>query len=87
MLTPPPASDHPVVAILLPLSGRDAALGQQLQFDPEQAEALTNRMNTWLELKRRHGGELDRVQNLERDPDGVQHERLPRRHPRTPARG
>ncbi|MBM3546395.1 MAG: penicillin-binding protein activator [Alphaproteobacteria bacterium] len=29
-LTPPPGMDLPVVAILLPLSGRDAALGQQM---------------------------------------------------------
>ncbi len=29
-LTPPPGGDLPVVAILLPLSGRDAQLGQQL---------------------------------------------------------
>ncbi len=43
------------------LAAEFAALGQQLQFDPEQAEALTNRMNTWLELKRRHGGELAAV--------------------------
>jgi DNA repair protein RecN (Recombination protein N) len=39
------------------LAAEFAALGQQLQFDPEQAEDLTQRMNTWLELKRRHGGE------------------------------
>jgi DNA repair protein RecN (Recombination protein N) len=43
------------------LAAEFAALGQQLQFDPEQAEALTTRMNTWLELKRRHGGELAAV--------------------------
>jgi hypothetical protein len=30
VLTPPPGSDLPVVAILLPLSGRDAQLGQQM---------------------------------------------------------
>ncbi len=38
-----------------------SALGQQLQFDPEVAEALSERMNTWLELKRKHGGELSAV--------------------------
>jgi DNA repair protein RecN (Recombination protein N) len=43
------------------LAAEFAALGQQLQFDPEQAESLTTRMNTWLELKRRHGGELAAV--------------------------
>ncbi len=40
------------------LAAEFAALGQQLHFDAEQAENLTNRMNTWLELKRRHGGDL-----------------------------
>ena len=43
------------------LAAEFAALGQQLQFDAEQAEELTNRMNTWLELKRRHGGDLAAV--------------------------
>ncbi len=38
-----------------------SALGQQLHFDPEQAEALTARMNTWLEMKRKHGGDLPTV--------------------------
>ena len=33
-------------------------LCQQLQFDPEQAEQIGARMNTWLELKRRHGGDV-----------------------------
>ena len=37
------------------------ALSQQLQFDPEQAELLTSRMNTWLELKRKYGGDLPAV--------------------------
>jgi len=36
-------------------------LSQQLQFDPEEAEQLTARMNTWLELKRKHGAELAAV--------------------------
>jgi DNA repair protein RecN (Recombination protein N) len=43
------------------LGAEFSALGQQLQFDAEQAEALTARMNTWLELKRKHGGELSAV--------------------------
>jgi DNA repair protein RecN (Recombination protein N) len=43
------------------LGAEFAALGQQLQFEPEQAEQLTARMNTWLELKRKHGGELPAV--------------------------
>ena len=43
------------------LGGEFSSLGQQLQFDPEHAEQLTARMNTWLELKRKHGGELSAV--------------------------
>jgi len=35
-----------------------SALSQQLQFDPEQAEELASRMNTWLELKRKHGSDV-----------------------------
>lgn len=38
-----------------------SALSQELQFDPEQAEELATRMNTWLELKRKHGGEVEAV--------------------------
>ena len=43
------------------LGAEFAALGQQLQFDPEQAEALTARMNTWLEAKRKHGTDVRAV--------------------------
>ncbi|MBX3749413.1 MAG: DNA repair protein RecN [Opitutaceae bacterium] len=43
------------------LGAEFAALGQQLQFDAEQAELLTSKMNTWLELKRKHGGDLPAV--------------------------
>ena len=46
---------------LTDLGAEFAALSQQLQFDPEQAELLVTRMNTWLELKRKHGGELRAV--------------------------
>ncbi len=38
-----------------------STLSQELQFDPEQAEELATRMNTWLELKRKHGGEVEAV--------------------------
>jgi len=38
-----------------------STLSQQLQFDPEQAEELSGKMNTWLELKRKHGGEVAAV--------------------------
>ena len=40
------------------LGAEFAALGAELQFDPEQAEQLTERINTWLEVKRKHGGDV-----------------------------
>jgi DNA repair protein RecN len=43
------------------LAAEFSALSQELQFDPEQAEELAARMNTWLELKRRHGGDVAAV--------------------------
>jgi DNA repair protein RecN (Recombination protein N) len=43
------------------LGAEFSALGQQLQFDPEHAEQLTARMNTWLDAKRKHGGDLAAV--------------------------
>jgi DNA repair protein RecN (Recombination protein N) len=43
------------------LGAEFSALSEQLQFDPEEAEALATRMNTWLEVKRKHGGELQAV--------------------------
>ena len=43
------------------LGGEFSALSQELQFDPEQAGDLTARMNTWLETKRKHGGDLAAV--------------------------
>jgi DNA repair protein RecN (Recombination protein N) len=46
---------------LADLGGEFAALGAEFQFDPEQAEQLQERMNTWLDLKRKHGGDLRRV--------------------------
>ncbi|MDD3181033.1 MAG: DNA repair protein RecN [Opitutaceae bacterium] len=39
-----------------------AALAQALVFDPGKAESLLARMNTWLELKRKYGGEVKAVQ-------------------------
>jgi DNA repair protein RecN (Recombination protein N) len=38
-------------------------LSQQLQFDPEQAEQITARMNTWLELKRKYGAEVSAIRS------------------------
>ncbi|HTB79541.1 MAG TPA: DNA repair protein RecN [Opitutaceae bacterium] len=43
------------------LGAEFAALSQQLQFDSEQAEQLAARMNTWLELKRKYGGDVRAV--------------------------
>ena len=40
------------------LGAEFSALGEQLQFDPEHAEQLAGRMNTWLELKRKYGGDV-----------------------------
>ncbi|HTJ77527.1 MAG TPA: AAA family ATPase [Rariglobus sp.] len=36
-------------------------LSGQFNFDPEQAEQLQADMNTWLEMKRRHGGDVRAV--------------------------
>jgi len=43
------------------LGAEFTALGEQLQFDPEHAEQLAARMNTWLELKRKYGGDVGAV--------------------------
>jgi DNA repair protein RecN (Recombination protein N) len=43
------------------LGAEFSSLGQQLVLDPEQAEQLSERMNTWLDVKRKHGGELAAV--------------------------
>lgn len=43
------------------LGAEFSALSQQLQFDPEQAEQLGVKMNTWLELKRKYGGDFKAV--------------------------
>jgi DNA repair protein RecN (Recombination protein N) len=43
------------------LGAEFAALGEQLQFDPEHAEQLSARMNTWLELKRKYGSDVRAV--------------------------
>lgn len=43
------------------LGAEFSALSQQLQFDPEQAEQLAAKMNTWLELKRKYGGDFKAV--------------------------
>jgi DNA repair protein RecN (Recombination protein N) len=40
------------------LSSEYEKLAQECQFDPEEAESLRQRMEAWLEAKRRHGGDL-----------------------------
>ncbi len=37
------------------------ALGAQFSFEPDEVEQIQTRMNTWLELKRKHGGDLESV--------------------------
>ncbi len=46
---------------LADLGAEFAGLGQNLVFEPEQAEALQARLNAWLEVKRRHGGDVNAV--------------------------
>lgn len=46
---------------LADLGAEFSTLSQQLQFDPEQAEDLGVKMNTWLELKRKHGRDVAAV--------------------------
>ena len=43
------------------LDGEFSSLAQSLNFDPEQAAALQTKMNSWLELKRKHGARLEVV--------------------------
>ncbi|HVU17626.1 MAG TPA: DNA repair protein RecN [Candidatus Didemnitutus sp.] len=43
------------------LDAEFSSLAQSVQFDPEQAAQTQERMNTWLDLKRRHGGKLEQV--------------------------
>lgn len=49
------------------LGAEFSGLSQQLHFEPEQAEQLTARMNTWLELKRKYGGDLGAVRGARDD--------------------
>ncbi|MDP1580805.1 MAG: DNA repair protein RecN [Candidatus Didemnitutus sp.] len=51
-------------SVSIELSDLDAefsSLATSLNFDAEQAEALQARMNTWLELKRKHGAKVEAV--------------------------
>ncbi|MCS6242385.1 MAG: DNA repair protein RecN [Opitutus sp.] len=46
---------------LADLGAEFESLVGQFHFDPEQAEQLQANMNTWLEVKRKHGGDLRAV--------------------------
>ncbi len=46
---------------LADLGAEFEALCGSLNFDPEEAEQLQTNMNTWLEVKRKHGGDLRAV--------------------------
>ena len=43
------------------LDAEFSSLAASLNFDPEQAEALQAKMNSWLELKRKHGAKVEAV--------------------------
>ena len=43
------------------LDGEFSSLAQSLNFDPEQAELLQEKMNSWLDLKRKHGAKVELV--------------------------
>ncbi len=56
------------VSVELADVGAEAAdLAQNLVFEPEQAGRLQARMNAWLELKRRHGGDVRAVLSARED--------------------
>ncbi len=43
------------------LDAEFSSLATSLNFDPEQAEELQTKMNSWLELKRKHGAKVETV--------------------------
>jgi DNA repair protein RecN (Recombination protein N) len=43
------------------LAGEYGALGGQFSFEPEEMEQIQTRMNAWLDLKRKHGRDLDAI--------------------------
>lgn len=43
------------------LDAEFASLASSLNFDPEEAEQLQDKMNSWLELKRKHGAKVEVV--------------------------
>jgi len=43
------------------LDAEFSSLAQSLNFDPEQTELLQDKMNSWLDLKRKHGAKVETV--------------------------
>lgn len=56
-----------VLIELSDLGAEFASLAAACQFDPEQAAQLDERMNAWLDAKRRHGGDLAAVARSRED--------------------
>lgn len=52
---------HSVSIELADLDAEFSALAGSVNFDPEQADALQARMNSWLELKRKFGAKVEAV--------------------------
>ncbi len=52
---------------LADLAGEYASLGGQFSFEPEEVEQLHARMNAWLEVKRKYGGDLRAVTKARED--------------------
>ncbi|KXU37953.1 DNA repair protein RecN [Cephaloticoccus capnophilus] len=46
---------------LADVASEASALLEGLQFDPQEAQQVQDNMSAWLDLKRRHGGDLDAV--------------------------
>ena len=49
------------------LAGEYAALGGGFHFEPDEVESLHQRMNAWLESKRKYGGDLEAVAKARED--------------------
>lgn len=49
------------------LGGEFERLAEELRFEPEEVEAVTARMNVWLDAKRKYGGEIAAVASARED--------------------
>jgi DNA repair protein RecN (Recombination protein N) len=52
---------HAASIELADLAAEFGGLGGQFSFEPDEMEQIQTRMNAWLELKRKHGSDLDGV--------------------------